>query len=154
MNLHVFRSAALELPGPAYWRCLASLLLLTLGLVGCHTASGPEPSSNPLQLNHGRKWVVDTPILAHIRNLESAVQQLDQSPDHDHARLAAEIQEQLGRLVTNCTMKGPAHDALHQWLMPFLALSTRYSQAEDLPSQQQTLRAIQQALVQFNQYFE
>ena len=93
-------------------------------------------------------------MMVHLRNLEKAVQDFEQSPGQDHAVVATEIQENLGRLVTNCTMEGKAHDELHKWLMPFLALSTDYSKAADPQVQKQKLKEIKQALLVFNEYFE
>ena len=138
------------------------LLGLTLGLLGCSTSHRGSPGgdhphhgkSASLELNEGRKWVVPKPMMEHIRNLETAVQGFDRTSGRDHAGLAAQIQEDLGRLVTNCTMEGKAHDELHKWLMPFLGLSTDYAKATDPQVRQQKLQEIKQALRVFNEYFE
>jgi len=141
---------------------LLLILVLTLGPIGCNTPHrGSLGSNHPahanhasLELNDGKKWVVVKPMMAHIRNLEKAVQDFDSTPGRDHAILAAEIEDNLGRLVTNCTMEGKAHDELHKWLMPFLGLSAVYSEATDPQVQQQKLFEIKQALLVFNEYFE
>lgn len=138
------------------------LLGLTLGLLGCSTShrgssGGDHPGHGKaasLELNEGKKWVVAKPMMVHIRNLETAVQVFDRTSGHDHASLAAQIQDDLGRLVTNCTMEGKAHDELHKWLMPFLALSTDYVKATDPQVQQHKLQEIKQALRVFHEYFE
>ena len=138
-------------------------LLLILGLalapIACSTSKtqGTDASAAThanLELNRGQKWVVHKPMMAHIRNLEQAVQDFEKKPGHDHAALANEIQENLGRLVTNCTMEGKAHDELHKWLMPFLGLSAEYTKATDQQVQQQKFQEIQHSLRVFNQYFE
>lgn len=92
--------------------------------------------------------------MVHLRNLETAVQDFDRTLGSDHAGLAAQIQEDLGRLVTNCTMEGKAHDELHKWLLPFLALSTDYAKATDPQVQQQKLQEIKKPLRVFHEYFE
>jgi hypothetical protein len=138
------------------------VLGLTLGTIGCITSHHGSADSDhsahanhaKLELNDGKKWVVPKPMMVHIRNLEKAVQDFERTPKRDDSVLAKEIQENLGRLVTNCTMKGKAHDELHQWLMPFLALTTDYSNATDSQMRQQKLGEIKQALLAFNRYFE
>ncbi len=135
---------------------------LAIGLVACTTAkpSSPSASSQPpaplanLELNNGKKWVMPGPMMAHMRTVEKAVGEFSAAPQADHALLASEIQQNLGRLVTGCTMEGKAHDELHKWLMPFLGLSADYSKASDPRIQQQKLREMQQALLVFNEYFE
>ena len=143
---------------------LNSLLALGLafGLVGCSTSkTGSAAASHAshgtnakLELNDGQKWVVDKPMMAHIRSMEKAVHDFEGTPGRDHAALATTIQDDLGRLVTNCTMKGKAHDELHKWLMPFLGFSAEYSKATDPSVQQQKFAQIKNALVVFNAYFE
>ena len=138
------------------------ILGLTFGLIGCSTphsgrSASDQPSPGnfaPLELNEGQKWLVAKPMMVHIYNVEKAVQDFDRTPGQDHAILAAQIQDNLGRLVTNCTMEGKAHDELHKWLMPFLGLSADYSKATNPQVQQQKLQEIKQALLVFNEYFE
>ncbi len=141
---------------------LAMVLGLSSGPIGCST---PKPAnalsahsrhSNyaSLELNEGKKWVVVKPMMAHLRSLEKAVLEFERTPGRDHAILATEIQEDLGRLVTSCTMEGKAHDELHKWLMPFLGLSADYAKATDPQVQQQKFNEIKHALLVFNEYFE
>lgn len=120
------------------------------------TAVGHQlpPSYASLELNDGKKWAVDPPMMAHLRNLEQSIQNSETTRPVNHAALAANIQENLGRLVTNCTMEGKAHDELHKWLMPFLAMTAEYSEAADLEVQQQKFQEIRQALFVFNDHFE
>jgi len=144
---------------------LAAMLMipaLALGVTGCSTADhGGTTTAHSahaqyatLELNEGKKWVVAKPMMAHMLNLEGAVRDFDRKPGRDHAALATEIQDNLGRLVTNCTMEGKPHDELHKWLMPFLGLSADYSKATAPQVQQQKLQEIKQALLVFNEYFE
>lgn len=135
---------------------------LILGPVACSTSHRPSASevhSAPathaaLELSAGKKWVVDKPMMVHLLNLEKAVRDFDRTPGGDHAVLAQDIQQNLGRLVTNCTMEGKAHDALHEWLMPFLGITAEYSKATDPLVQQAKLQEIKESLQVFHVYFE
>ncbi len=142
------------------------LLLIVPGLVlGPMACSTPNRSSVEaghsakakyagLELNEGKKWVVAKPMMLHIRNLEKAVQDFEKTPGAEHAKVATDIQENLGRLVTNCTMEGQAHDAVHKWLMPLLGMSAEYSKATDPVVQQAKLEEIKESLQVFHMYFE
>jgi hypothetical protein len=142
-------------------RTCFSILIVAL-LAGCNTSRRTIAHDDHavhshyarLELNEGKKWVVDKPMMAHIRNLEKLVLEADRKPFEDHAALAAGIQENLGRLVTNCTMKGKAHDELHKWLIPFLTMAQDYTDATNPEAQGQQLQRIKQALLVFNKYFE
>jgi len=153
-----------ERPAPSrkfFWNLLL-ILGLALGPIACSSSRSGSTHPHPsppgpyasLELNHGKKWVVDKPMMAHIRTMEKAVHDFEGTPRRDHAALAAAIQDSLGRLVTNCTMKGKAHDELHKWLMPFLGLSADYTKATDPRIQQEKFREIKTALVVFNEYFQ
>lgn len=143
------------------WNLLV-ILGLGLGPIACSTSkpdsTGPENSKHDtyttLELNNAKKWVVAKPMMVHIRNLEKAVQNFGATSGLDHATLAATIQENLGRLVTNCTMEGKAHDELHKWLMPFLGLTAEYSKTTALRVQDEELQEIKNALAVFNAHFE
>lgn len=93
-------------------------------------------------------------MMTHLRNIENGVRDLEAAPSRNHAALAALIREALGALVTRCTMQGKAHDELHKWLMPCLALSEAYFQATDPRVQEQQFLEMQRSLVMLNHYFE
>lgn len=139
------------------------VIALAVGLSACGKAhhardDGARRASTyqaSLELNNGRKWVIVPTMMVHLRALEQAVRDSEQQrPGPDHAALAAEIQEHLGRLVTNCTMEGKAHDELHKWLMPLLGISAEYAQAADPQVQEAKRQQIKESFVVFNAYFE
>jgi hypothetical protein len=148
-----------KLPG-----CLLLIIGLGLGPMGCATSNPNPASAGPAhsphaanatpELNNGKKWVVVPPMMAHLRKLERAVLDFETTSARDHAALGADIQENLGRLVTNCTMEGKAHDELHKWLMPFLGVTANYAKATEPRVQQEKFEEIKQALVVFNAHFE
>jgi hypothetical protein len=106
-----------------------------------------------LELNNGKKWVVVPTMMVHIRNIEKDVEAFHTMRGQDHTALAGTIQEHLGQLVLNCTMKGKAHDELHKWLIPFMALTTEYADAANPAEQQQKLQELRQSLALFNAHF-
>lgn len=51
-------------------------------------------------------------------------------------------------------MDGKAHDALHEWLMPFLQLNKDYAAAPDAATRSAKFREIQKSLAAFDEHFE
>jgi hypothetical protein len=51
-------------------------------------------------------------------------------------------------------MDGKAHDALHDWLMPFLQLNKEYAAAPDAATQSGKFKEIQDSLAAFHERFE
>jgi hypothetical protein len=100
------------------------------------------------------KWPMPEAMMKHIRNLEQDVSALESSAEKDHAGLATQIDEHTKQLITSCTMDGEAHDALHDWLMPFLRLNKEYAAAPDAVSKSAKFTAIQESLAAFHERFE
>jgi hypothetical protein len=57
-------------------------------------------------------------------------------------------------VIATCTMEGKAHDALHEWLMPFLQLNKEYAAATDEADKAAKFKAIQESLAVFHERFE
>lgn len=91
-------------------------VLLVLALAGaCSQGEAPPQPLPPLVLDEGRPWRLDE----HARsNFASARRAAGAEPTDDAARraLGAELQELVRVLIEGCTMSGPAHDQLHQFL--------------------------------------
>jgi hypothetical protein len=51
-------------------------------------------------------------------------------------------------------MDGKAHDALHDWLMPFLKLNKEYAAATDEEAKSAKFAGIKNSLVTFHERFE
>ena len=97
-----------------------------------------------------RKWAVPPAMMAHLANLEK---DLD-SGNADHAALAAKIDGHLRAFISSCTMEGEAHQALHDWLMPFRELAKTHAEATDPNERAENLRRMKQSFVAFHARFE
>lgn len=97
-----------------------------------------------------RKWAVPPAMMAHLANLEK---DLD-SNTADHAALAAKIDGHLRALISSCTMEGEAHQALHDWLMPFRELAKAHAEATDPGARAENIRRMKQSFDAFHARFE
>jgi len=100
------------------------------------------------------KWPMPEAMMQHMRNLEQDVRALESSSEKDHVALAAKIDGHTKRLISSCTMDGKAHDALHDWLMPFLQLNKEYAAATDSDAKSAKFKEIQESLAAFHERFE
>lgn len=100
------------------------------------------------------KWPIPEVMMKHLRDLEQDVRNLDGAAEKDHAALAAKIDGHTDRLISSCTMDGKAHDALHDWLMPFIQLNKAYAAAPDGGAKSAKFKEIKDSLTTFHERFE
>jgi hypothetical protein len=105
-------------------------------------------------LNNGERWTVDENMMAHIRSMESEVEDFSGSAVPEYKMLAESLAKKLDLLTSDCTMKGQAHDELHKWLLPFIDLVDVFSKSETEQVAQDNLQEIKASFVEFNKYFQ
>jgi len=125
------------------------LICLTIIVAGC---SGHSDKS--LVLNDGEKWVVNPEMMVHLRNAEQAVDTYYAEESADYRTLAGELQENINLLISSCTMKGKAHDELHNWLLPYIKTVKALSKSEEAAEASMLVEKIRESFIEFNQYFE
>lgn len=108
-------------------------------------------------LDNGSKWIVVPEMMVFIKNIENSLANfsLNEKPSfEDHQQLSILIEGNLEKLTSNCTMTGQGHDELHKWLLPFLDLSTQYSESKNLEEAKRTYQIIYDSFKELNIYFE
>lgn len=149
---------------------IISFIAASLFLLSCENTSGEKSKeqtetatsaehhhdgeTETIQLNNGEKWNVDTPMLLHIRKMESDVLAFGQAEQKDYDALTAKLQTNIDLLTSGCTMKGQAHDELHKWLLPYINLVNELSEAKDETEAAKHFEIIKASFVTFNQYFQ
>lgn len=142
-------------------------LTVLLFLTGCNPTSensdhaakdevSTEAPSAPteLELNKGEKWPVNAEMMVHVALSDSLVKNFEANTEDGHAKLAEALEDQKNHLISSCTMKGPAHDALHLWLMPYIGDIDQLAEAETEAEKEQALADLQQSFDTFHSYFE
>ena len=72
----------------------------------------------------------------------------------DHKVLADSLTNQLNVLIAGCTMKGPAHDELHKWLVPYTEHVKDLSSTQDAGGASGIVGKIEESLNSFGEYFK
>jgi hypothetical protein len=107
-----------------------------------------------IELNKGKKWIVDAEMMKIIREMESSIQNHTSNTNKNYNALSEDLQLKIEELTSNCTMTGKAHDELHKWLVPYMELVDELYEADEESKQAETFKEIQESFVMFNQYFK
>jgi len=116
-----------------------------------HSSAAEEAG---IELNQGEKWIVDPAMMSIIKSMEKDVRAFGSEPNQNFTELASGLQVKLEELTSHCTMKGKAHDELHKWLLPFMALVEELSETQDPQEAGRIMGEIQSSLQLFYQYFK
>ena len=76
-----------------------------------------ETNQTQLQLNNGQKWKLDEATRQNMKEIKAHISQAS----HASGGLSGdELEKHTDKLIKECRMTGPDHDALHAWLGTFL----------------------------------
>lgn len=115
--------------------------------------SGHTEHSTKLTLNNGQKWKLDEPTRKNIGEIKSILDKAAAQPAPDYHQVATDLQAATDKLIGQCRMSGPDHDALHLWLQDYLpALKELHS--TDKSIQQAAFQTVRTEVNQFGEYFE
>lgn len=110
-----------------------------------------------LELNNGVKWQADSSTNNNVSNLQSVIKNFyDTNNVSLPAYNAAAVQLQLGvdKMIRECKMKGPDHDALHLWLVPLMQEVKELNRAVTIEDATRTFAAIDQQVNRYTQFFK
>lgn len=115
---------------------------------------GNEQNLYGIELVKNEKWNVKPEMMVHIRNMESDIKSLDHKNTNAYHELGQKLDEHIGLLTSNCTMKGQAHDELHKWLVPFIGIVDELNEASTKEKQLMSYKALTKSFLEFNRYFK
>lgn len=109
-----------------------------------------------LRLNNGVKWKADSSTNNNVKALQAIVEQFtstEKTPG-TYKQLGATLQSGLDKMISECRMKGPDHDALHKWLEPLIGHVKKLNESERSEESAQQLTTIVQQIQLYSQFFE
>jgi hypothetical protein len=107
-----------------------------------------ETSQAKLQLNNGKKWKLDEATRQNMKPIKAHIAQAS----HTNGVLSGdELQKHADKLIKECRMSGPDHDALHAWLGPFLQHVQALKSNRNAES---ATHALNEDVKEFDTYFE
>ncbi|HAL83474.1 MAG TPA: hypothetical protein DCO83_15580 [Mucilaginibacter sp.] len=114
-------------------------------------------ASEKLVLNNGVKWRVDLSTNSNVRNLQEILKKSNNGSGQSlpaYKKTQEDLQHGIDKMIIECKMKGPDHEALHKWLEPLIAQVAELKQASTVPDAASALKAIDAQADLYNQYFE
>jgi hypothetical protein len=100
------------------------------------------------QFNEGERWEANSATVEGIENLTEMVKGFDASVQ-SYDSLQSNLRDEFGLIFKNCTMKGEAHEQLHNYLLPLMELFGKLT----LEEQEDALAEIKKHLARFDTYF-
>ena len=113
-----------------------------------------DETSEAIELNSGKKWIVNDEMKPFVAKGEGLVTTYLQSSHTNYNELAQQLKEQNNQLIKSCTMKGKSHDELHKWLHPHLELVEALEKSANENEAKGIVLKLQKSNEVYHQYFE
>ena len=116
-----------------------------------------EVLSDSVNLNQGNKWRSDAVTNENISSFQHIVEQVKQIKDpglQEYNDAGTKMQKQLDKLISECRMKGPDHEALHKWLAPLFNSVSSLMKSRDKMEASQLIDEIYSHVNSYKNYFE
>lgn len=107
-----------------------------------------------IELNQNKKWPVDPPMMAIIRDMNQSVLDFKGKSVGDYKQLGDSLSKKINMLTSSCTMQGKAHDELHKWLVPFIDLVGEFSEIKSIEDGKKYFSTVEKEFNRFDVYFE
>jgi hypothetical protein len=117
----------------------------------------PEIISEKLALNNSAKWKADSTTNNSVKNLLAIIEVFSSGADKSltgYKKAADDLQQGLDKMISECKMQGPDHDALHKWLEPLIGQVATLKQASTEVGADKLFEAIHAHVNLYTQYFE
>jgi len=133
-----------------------TLMFLSIGLSAQGQSTEDILKRHPyaLSLNAGSRWKVDKDMMVVLRRMEQRIKGQEKVKERDYTSLGDALSKDINALVAGCTMSGPAHDALHKWLVPYMDLVGELKDSPNDYLKEESYRNLLAAFRVFNVYFE
>lgn len=107
-----------------------------------------------LKLNDGKKWEADSSTIAGVEAMQRIVKEHASSDSlQAYQTLGDTLKSEFQRIFEHCSMKGPGHDQLHNFLLP-IKKDIQGLQSQDIEQAKEAKRSLEKRLPKFEEYFE
>lgn len=115
---------------------------------------GHNHETEALQLNEGKKWMVNEEMKPHIDSMKMLLDNFTMTNAESFHVLSASLAGHNQNLISSCTMKGPSHDELHKWLHPHMERVEKLAQISTEEQGVEVFNAINESFKEFDEFFE
>lgn len=130
-------------------------------LLACNAGASSDHETHEhavhLTLNNGQKWKADAATNENVADMQNIVQQFAAGQHTnlpDYQILNSDLQKGLDKMIQECKMQGPDHDALHLWLEPLIKEVSELKKADNITNAEEAFHAINERFRVYSQFFE
>ncbi|MFT5596702.1 MAG: hypothetical protein ACI8QH_001501 [Flammeovirgaceae bacterium] len=98
------------------------------------------------------RWKANAATIEGVAKLKKQLAEFNPE-SQSYEVLQSNLRDEFALIFKNCTMKGDAHDMLHNYLLPFMELFGNLTVGDE-DQKEKTLSAIKKHLERFDDYFE
>lgn len=112
-------------------------------------------TAEPVQLDNGRRWQANPETTSGIAKMQAILARHEEGTSDAAARqsLREELEAAYQNIFKQCTMKGEAHNQLHNYLLPMNPLFEKINGA-DAAESEAAIRKLKEHLAEYAAYFE
>ncbi len=121
-----------------------------------HEHHGAMMQGNPMTLNNGSKWMVDAATSGNYDGMKTMTNMLAAEPSPsltNYQIYGNDLTVALNKMISECKMKGPDHDALHQWMEPLIKQANDLKNIQDSLSAKNLFDSVHTRVDAFSDYF-
>ena len=118
-------------------------------------AGDPHRKAEAVHLDQGKRWIANPETTTGITDMQAILVKYEgQTTDADSRKaLRAELETAFQDIFKQCTMKGPAHDQLHNYLLPIKALFEKI-ESETAGESEAAIGQLKQHLIDYQTFFQ
>ena len=152
---------------------ISLLLFLSIALISCNQPKKVDSDSKKedvikvevqkeethevdetLRLNDGEFWIANPETTQGVLKMKAIMNDFSGGKTaEDYATLTATLGEQFGDIFAKCTMKGDAHNQLHNFLKPMLPLFNDMK-SDDVETCKKSFTTLKKHLSQYELFFK
>lgn len=133
-----------------------SFLIITVSVITVFgfSCGHSNQKAMPLSLDNGSKWTANTETTTGINSMIRLLDEFAGTDDMQAYKiLMANLSEQYQLIFKKCTMKGEAHNQLHNYLLPMKDLFNGL-ESNDLKVRKENLKKLKAYLLSYPDYFQ
>lgn len=110
-----------------------------------------------LTLNNGQKWKSDAATDNNVASLKKIAEIFSSNASpaiSNYQALGNDLGEGLNKMISECKMSGPDHDALHLWLEPVIRETNELKTVADIVRAGQIFSSLKERIEAYQKFFE
>lgn len=123
------------------------LFVILLAVTALSSCQSPKHNGVGVELDNGKKWTANAETTEGINNMIAIIENNADAPE-----LKKQLKDEFNLIFKNCTMKGEAHNQLHNFLLPMKQMIDKIDE-EQSNIRQINIKSLSEYLATYKNYF-